>query len=84
VRGLIVHGTQHLAVAVTSSRVVPGLDPLEDGLGQLLAALPAVFVEQLELEGAEEALGHGVVEAITDRSHGPEQAVPAQASAQGP
>jgi hypothetical protein len=69
-------GTEHLAVAVASTRVVPGLDPFEDGLGELLAALPAVFVEQLELERAEEALGHGVTEAVTDRSYGAEQAAP--------
>lgn len=40
--------------------VVGGFNPLEHGEGELLAALPAVLVEQLELEGAEEALGHRV------------------------
>ena len=63
--GFVVHGTQHLAVAVTPTRVVPGFDPLEDGLGELVAALPVMLVEQLELEGAEEALRYGVVEALT-------------------
>ncbi len=53
--GFVVHGTEHLAVAVSSPRVVPGFDPLEDGLGQLVAAFPVVLVEQLELEGTEEA-----------------------------
>jgi len=63
--GLVVHGTEHLAVAVSPTRVVPGLDPFEDGLGELVAALPVVLVEQLELESAKEALGYGVVEALT-------------------
>jgi hypothetical protein len=31
----------------------------------LPAVLPVVLVEQLELEGAEEALGHTVIEALT-------------------
>ena len=65
-RGLVVHGTQHLAVAVTPTRVVPGLDSFEDGLSQLLAALPVILVEQLELEGAEEALGHAVEQSPID------------------
>ena len=50
---------------MTPTRVVPGFDPLEDGLGELVAALPVMLVEQLELEGAEEALRYGVVEALT-------------------
>ena len=37
---------------MSPTRVVPGLDPLEVRLGELLAALPVVFVEQLELERA--------------------------------
>ena len=60
--GFVVHGTEHLAVAVAPTRVVPGFDPFEDGLGQLTTIFPVVLVEQLELEGAEEALGDGVVE----------------------
>ena len=63
--GFVVHGTEHLTGAVSSSRVVPGFDPLEDGLGELLAALPVVLVEQFELERAEEALGDRIIEALT-------------------
>jgi hypothetical protein len=48
VSGFVVHGTEHLAVAVTSTGVVPSLDPFEDGLGKLPAVLPVVLVEQLE------------------------------------
>ena len=69
--GFVVHGTEHLAVAVAPPRVVPGLDPLEDGLGELLAALPVVLVEQLELEGAEEALGDGIVSRPAERRRRP-------------
>jgi acyl-CoA hydrolase len=50
---------------VAPTRVVPRLDPFEDGLGELAAALPAMLIEQLELEGSEEALGDGVIEALT-------------------
>ena len=39
-------------------RVVPGLDPFEDRPGELVAVVPVVLVEQLALEGGEEALGH--------------------------
>jgi hypothetical protein len=66
--------TEHRAVRVAAMGLVPGLDPLEDGQRQLLPALPVVLVEQLELEGAEEALGHRVVEAVPDAAHGAEQA----------
>jgi hypothetical protein len=65
VSGFVVHGAEQLAVAVAPTGVVPGFDPLEDGLGELPAALPVVLIEQLELEGAEEALGDGVVKALT-------------------
>ena len=82
--GFVVGRTEHLAVAVPATRVVPGLDPLEDGAGELVSALPAVLVEQLELEGAEEALGHGVVKAVPDASHGAKQARTAEAPPEGP
>ena len=64
--------------------VVPSLNPLEDGQCQLLAVLPAVLVEQLELQGPEEALGNGIVETVADRPHGPEQPSAAKAPAEGP
>ena len=52
-----------------TSRVVPSLDPGEQGHGELLAGGPAVLVEQLELQGPEEALGDGV-DAPIDRQVG--------------
>jgi hypothetical protein len=42
-----------------------GLDPLEDGEGELLAALAVMLVEQLELQRAEEALADRVIETLT-------------------
>ena len=71
--GLVVDGAEHLAVAVAAARVVSGFDPLEDGEGELLAGRPAVSVEELELQAAEEALGDGFVEAVADAAHGAEQ-----------
>src|SRR5918997_256153 len=41
--------------------VVEGLDVVEDGGPGLLAGPPGLSVEQLGLEGGEEALGDGVV-----------------------
>ncbi len=60
VSGLVVDGAEHLAVAVPAAGVVPGLDPVEDRHGELVACVPAVLVEQLELKAAEEALGDAV------------------------
>ena len=38
VSGFVVGRTEHLAVAVPATRVVPGLDPLEDGAGELVGS----------------------------------------------
>ena len=35
--------------------LVPAFDPFEDGLGEVAAGCPVVLVEELELQGAEEA-----------------------------
>jgi hypothetical protein len=43
-----------------------------------------VLVEQLELQGAEEALGDAVVEAVTGRAHGAQKAGAAEAAAERP
>jgi hypothetical protein len=43
---------------VPTAGVVPGFDPLEDGLGQLGAGVPVVLVEQLEVSN--EFRGGGV------------------------
>ena len=50
-------------------RVVPTFEPAEDGdLGLGLGA-ETTAVQHLAFQGGEEALGHGVVVGITDRSH---------------
>jgi hypothetical protein len=49
------------------------LDPLEHGEGELAARCPAVLIEQLELEGPEEAFGDAVIEAVADRAHRAQQ-----------
>jgi hypothetical protein len=60
------------------------LDPLEDGHCQLLAVGPGALVEELELQGAEEALADAVIEAVADRSHRAEQAGGPQATSERP
>ena len=64
-RGLVVHGTEHLAVAVASARVVPGLDPFEDGRGGF-SRVSHGAVQQLALERAEEGLRHRVLASPSD------------------
>ena len=59
--GLVVGGAEHAAVGVTATRVVPRFDPLEDRERELLAGVPAVLVEQLELQRPEEAFDDTVV-----------------------
>jgi hypothetical protein len=51
-----IDGAEHCAVGVPPGRVVPSLDPVEHRQGELLARVPAVLVEQLELESPEETL----------------------------
>ena len=69
---LVVDRAEHSAVGVPPRRVVPGLDPVEHGECQLLACLPAVFVEELDLHGPKEALYSAVLESVPDRAHGAE------------
>ena len=59
-------GAQTADRGVAPPRVVEGLDVLEDRRGELGAGLRALAIEELELERAEEALGHRVVERVTD------------------
>ena len=54
---------------VTTMGVIPSLDELEDGSARLVVVVEVRAVEQLAFEGGEEALGHGVVEAVPDRAH---------------
>src|SRR5207302_210435 len=84
VGGLVVDGAEHLAVAVSAAWVVPGFDPVEDRQGELLSGTPLMLVEELELQGPEEALGHAVVEAVADAAHGAEQAGAAEPSSERP
>ena len=50
---------------MTTLRVVPTFDEVEHGDLGLSLALEAPPLEQLALERGKEALGHGIVEAIT-------------------
>src|SRR5208337_2401242 len=50
-------------------RVVPALDEIEDRHASLGPGLETAPVEQLALEGGEKTLAHGVVEAISYRTH---------------
>ena len=80
----VVDGAEHSAVGVPPRRVVPGFDPVEHGEGQLLACLPAVLVEQLDLQGPKEALHGAVVEAVTDGAHGAEQPCGPESTTESP
>ena len=54
-------------------RVVPALDPFEHGHPGLGLAPEAPAIEQLAFQRSEEALGHGVVVGISDRSRAHER-----------
>jgi Integrase core domain len=84
VGSFVVDGAEHGAVGVAPARVVPGLDPVEDRQCQLLAGVPVVLVEQLELQRSEEALDDAVVEAVPDRAHGSEQPGSAEPATERP
>ena len=55
---------------VTSMRVVPSLDEVEDGHSGLGLVAEAVLVEELALEGGGEALAERVVVGVADGAHG--------------
>ena len=55
---------------MTAMGVIPSLDEVEDGRARLDVGAEAVAVEELALEGVEEALAHRIVIAVADRSHG--------------
>lgn len=50
-------------------RVVPALDPFEQGHSGLGFRLEPAMLEQLFLERSEHALGHGVVVGVAHRAH---------------
>ena len=54
---------------MTTVRVVPALDELEDRHTRLGLRLETVPVNQLAFERGKEALGHRIVVAIADRPH---------------
>tara|TARA_R110002110_G_scaffold9321_4_gene45976 strand:- start:6707 stop:7249 length:543 start_codon:yes stop_codon:yes gene_type:complete len=55
---------------VPARGVVPAFDELEAGNAGFGLCLELTPVEKLAFEGGEEALAHGVVVAVADRSHG--------------
>ena len=76
-------GTEVAEAAVAADPVVEDLDVVEHrgpGLGR---ARPGRAVDELGLEGGEEALGHGVVVAVADRAHGRRDAGLAQPPPEG-
>ena len=54
---------------MSAARVVPALDPGEEGRARLGLALPASAVDQLAFQAGEEALGHRVVVVVADGAH---------------
>ncbi len=66
---LVVDGRSVTEPRVAAVRVVPSFDPLEDGHLRLGLGSEPSTVEQLALEGGEEALGHRIVVGIADRAH---------------
>ena len=73
-----------MVVVVARLWVVPDCDPFEDGGGGLVAGVPVVLVEELELKDREERFSNGVVETIADRSHRSEQASISESLAEEP
>ena len=64
-------------------RVVPALDVAEDVPPGVAAVVEGRAVDEFAFEAGEEALGHGVVEAVTGLSHGGQYAGFAAALAAG-
>jgi hypothetical protein len=62
--------------------VVEALQVVEDRGARLGAGREPGVVQQLALQGGEEALGDGVIEAAADRAHRGDQAGLAQAAAE--
>jgi hypothetical protein len=56
---------------VAPPRVVERLDEIEDRQAGLIAVLEHAAVDELALEGGEEALRQGVVIPVADRAHRP-------------
>ncbi len=63
--------------------IVPSLDEFEYGPACFGMRAEAGSVDELALQGGEEALAHGVVIAVADRAHGGPHAGPATAGSEG-
>ena len=55
---------------VAALSVVPDLDSFEDGQPRRVARRPGLGVDQFGFQGGEEALRHGVIEALARPAHG--------------
>ena len=66
----VLGGAEIAQRGMASLSVVEDLDILEEGGLQLPARLPGAAIEQLGLQGGEEALRHGVVVGISATAHG--------------
>ena len=65
----VLHGGEISRPGETAMRIVPPFQELEDGHSRLGLRLEPLTVEQFTLQGGEEFLVHGVVEAVAGRSH---------------
>src|SRR5689334_24950128 len=54
---------------MAAMRVVPPFDEFKDRAARLYGILKAAAVEQFAFERGEETLAHGVIEAVTYRTH---------------
>ena len=54
---------------MTAVGIVPTLDELKDRHARLDLGFEVTAVEQFAFEGGEEALAHGIVEAVAHRTH---------------
>src|SRR2546425_1083676 len=52
-----------------AARIVPAFDEVEDGKARLYLGAEPLAIEQLALEGREEALAQGVVVRVADAAH---------------
>src|SRR5438093_6254622 len=68
---------------MSTPRVVPAFDEVEDGAARVGLGAEAFAIEQLALERREEALAHGVVVGIAHTAHRRPDAGLATATAEG-
>lgn len=66
---LELYGRETAEAALPATTVVGALDPLDDGVAELLAGGPAAAVEHVGLEQVEERLHGGVVTGRGDSAH---------------